>query len=214
MSVNPDTSAQLWHQVKAPKWEPARTAWLLTCVDLTSLLVGFFVLLFSTKTLDTNSWQAMTGSLQAAFAPRIAAVAVVPDGMPNALVVAPGVRSGLGYLDTLLHQRLEADPVWGSLMAQSKSAGQSEMTYLLPDEVLDPAQPNAVAAWRRLAVAVRGWKNPIEVRANVVADSDLAAAMARSVALAGILAAAGGADVSAEVRKAEHQSFQLVVRAQ
>src|SRR4051812_10920108 len=76
----------IWDDIQAPKWQANRTAWLLTCVDLTSLLVGFFVLFFSTQSLQQDQWQALNGGFQARFAPSTAVVVeAVPDGVDNAV---------------------------------------------------------------------------------------------------------------------------------
>lgn len=198
----------LWQDIQAPKWEANRTAWLLTCVDLTSLLVGFFVLLFSTQTLQRDQWQAVTGSFQAQFAPQVVAVPMVPSGGDNAVVRVTGVKSGLAYLDTLLHQRMEGDPVWGALTAQDRNA--SELLYPLPPAELDDA------IWGRLGGVLRGWKNPIGI-AVTTTQADGAVATQKAVAMAAKLAKSGVMSAFADVRivkEAGTPVVYLVVRAQ
>lgn len=210
MASNPT----LWQEVQAPQWQPARTAWLVTTVDLTSLILGFFVLMFSLQTLDRNSWQAMAGSFQAAFAAKEAVVPVTPDGMNNALVVVTGVKSNLSYLDSLLHQRLGDDPVWGKLSAQTSGAGSGmEMFYVLPPEVTDAASMGSIDNWRRLGDVVRGWKNPMAVRV-VVTEEQWKKGADQALALAALLAHVGVAGIVGEVRSGPEAEVQLVVSAQ
>lgn len=206
------SEAQVWSDVRAPKWVPSRTAWLLTCVDLTSLLLGFFVLMFSTQTMDRNAWQAVNGSFQSRFADKITVMPVVPDGSANALVVVPGVRSGLGYLDSLLHQRLAADAVWGGVMADVRGEA-TEMSYSVPMAARKADESAVAAAWRRLADAVRGWKNPLLVRVVVASEADWEDAARQAWDLAAHLRAAGVMNVAADVARGSNPDVQLVVLA-
>lgn len=197
-------------EISAPKWEPNRTAWLLTCVDLTSLLVGFFVLLFSTQTLQRDKWQAITGSFQAQFAPEKTVVPAVPDAADNAVIRVTEVKSGLVYLDTLLHQRMVGDPVWASLSAERGSglAGQ-DMRYVLPEGVPDDA-------WVRLGQAVRGWKNPVGVRVSVN-PRDVGAQAQKAVAIGQKLSNSGVVNTFVEIVTVEGMGApvtELAVRAQ
>lgn len=209
---NPHEATPLWPDVTMPKWQPNRTAWLLTFVDLTSLLVGFFVLLFSTQTLKQDKWKEMTGSFQAQFAPTATVVATVPDGGDNAVIKVTGGRSGLAYLDTLLHQRLQGDAVWDAMRAEADD-GTRTLRYRVPDAVLDGASPAASAAWARLGGAVFNWKNSVGIRvtassANVNEGAD------KAVLLGGKLAANGAKGVFTEVvvGPAAETRFELVVR--
>lgn len=212
--VIPMADNNLWQDVQAPQWQPARTAWLVTIVDLTGIILGFFVLMFSLQTLDRNSWEAMAGSFQAAFAPKEAVVAVTPEGMNNALVVVTGVKSNLSYLDSILHQRLGEDAVWGKLHAENTGVGMnSEMVYKLPAEVTDPAAVSKIDSWRRLGDVIRGWKNPIAIRV-VVTDEQWQKGAEQALALAGTLARVGVTTVAGEVAAGPQAEVELVVSAQ
>lgn len=205
---------KLWHEVQAPAWQPGRTAWLVTFVDLTGLILGFFVLMFSLQTLDRNSWEAMAGSFQAAFAPKVAVVPVTPQGLNNAVVVVTGVKSNLSYLDSLLHQRLGDDPVWGQLAAETAGVGaSSEMVYVLPAAVVDGDGRGNIGAWRRLGDVVRGWKNPLAIRV-VVTKENWREGTEQATSLASMLAHVGVVGIVGEVRAGEVSRVELVVRAQ
>lgn len=201
----------LWGEVEAPKWQPNRTAWLLTCVDLTSLLVGFFVLLFSTQTLKRDKWEAVTGSFQSQFSSHQIVVPVVPDGADNAEMRVTSMKSGLAYLDTLLHQRMAKDVVWNVLRSQNGNG--AEMTYAVPLAVQDMRIADNQAAWDRLGTALRGWKNPVGVRVTMLRN-DATEASQKAIAMGAKLAASGVKGTFAEVRlvDAGNAQVQLVVR--
>lgn len=204
----------LWNEIEAPRWQPNRTAWLLTCVDLTSLLVGFFVLLFSTQTLQRDKWQAVTGSFQAQFAQRATVVGVVPDGVDNAVVRVTGIKSGVGYLDSLLHQRLQGDAVWSGLVAEHNVGGTGDVVYAVPLAARNADSGEALAAWERMGSVVRGWKNNVGVRVNVKAGEEMAGARTAAL-LAEKLSSSGAIGAFGEVRVGDNQiPVELVVRSQ
>jgi hypothetical protein len=205
--------------VKPPRYEASRTAWLLTFIDLTSILVGFFVLIFSTQTIDRKTWTDMTQGFHAAFTQQQGIVVpVTPDGVNNALVVTTGITSGLGYLDALLHQQLGKDPVWGRLVAKSTgNRWTREMYYDLPQGLDDLKQADTEKAWRRLGEVMRGWKNPIIVRYVVSQDTsakEMAAVTQRAVALAALLNRSGIGRIVGEVRVNGTPGMYLVVEAE
>lgn len=206
---------EIWPDVQIPKYTPSRTAWLLTCVDLTSLLVAFFLLLFSTQTLQLDKWEAVTGSFQQQFARQAAVVPVVADSATNAVVHVTGVKSGLAYLDTLLGQRIKDDAVWSGLRSgvNSAAAGQ-DLGYVLPPVVMETSPAND-AAWGRLGSAMRGWKNPVGVRVTAP-KSETWKVSKKVMELAGKLTGAGVSGVFAEVQVAEGKPamYELVVRAE
>ncbi|MBI3709272.1 MAG: OmpA family protein [Proteobacteria bacterium] len=94
---------------------PTRSAgapiWLLSFTDLVSLLLGFFVLLYSMTSLDNGKWRQIAANL---------AIVAVPDAREDAavrgsernLAVAP-VRHAvdLDYLAAVLRQKTADDPV-------------------------------------------------------------------------------------------------------
>lgn len=195
-----------------------RTAWLMSFIDLTGILVGFFVLVYSTQTIDRASWQSVAGSFQAAFAPNpLAVVPVNPQGANNALQVVAARRDSLPYLDSLLRLRLKNDPLWRQLNGRElRTAGEHVMLYPLPSDVMDPADPAARAAWKRLADVVRGWKNPVAIRVTVPPQDmpRLTQNAARAIALARILGESGVNQVAGEVVSGNIGAIELVVKAQ
>lgn len=204
----------LWQDVSMPRYQPNRTAWLVSFVDLTALLLAFFVLMFSTQTLQRDKWDAVTGSFRDQFAPQTTVVPVIPEGGDNAVVRVTGVKSGLAYLDTLLLQRVEEDLVWGGLQAVREQGGiGGELRYALPKAALEGAGVHD--AWVRLAGAVRGWKNSVGVRVTAPAGmmprfADQAAMLTAKMHEAGVMTAF----TEVVVRDGASPKLELVVRGQ
>lgn len=174
------------------KAHTAKTAWLLSFIDLTSILVGFFVLVFATQTMEQEAWRNVTGSFRATFAPPLTAAAVVvPSGNPNALAVVKLQREALIYLDSLLRGQLATDAVWGGLVGEVQDEGDGRvMVYKVDGRLLDVAEPSARDAWLRLGGVVRSWKNPVAVR-WVVGEENVPQVAAQVMAVVGILAKMG-----------------------
>jgi hypothetical protein len=137
-------------------------------------------------------------------------VTAVPDSAENAVVRVTGAKSGLAYLDTLLHQRMQGDAVWSGLSTEEGSglAGQ-DMRYVLPEGIPDEA-------WVRLGAVVRGWKNPVGVRMTTN-RRELTQATQKAVAVAEKLSNSGVMSAFVEVKIDEKPGTpvaELVVRAQ
>ncbi len=207
----PTPAPLLWHDVSPARYESSRTAWLVTFVDLTGLMVIFFVLMFSQRTLEADKWEVIAGSFQATFARPEAVVMTVVEGVNNADVVTVVNRSSLGYLDALLRQRLETLPEWRELRGKEQTGphGQ-EMVYGVPAGLADAEARGA--AWAELATAMRGWKNPVGVRLRAPA-AGFEAQVQRGVALRDILDNGGVPQVFMEISLGE-PGLELVVRGQ
>ena len=204
------TPAPLWMDLKTARYQPSRTAWLISFIDLTSLMVAFFVLMFSMQTLEREKWEAMSGSFKAKFASREVVVESVADGVNNAEIRTSTARSGLGYLNVLLQQHLEKSPGWRGLRGEEKQGVRgSEMVYAIAANTQDPQA--AKAEWEALGAALRGWKNPVGVRVTA-AQAHLAQAAQQAQKLALILNATGVDSAFAEVVEGE-PAVHLVVRA-
>lgn len=205
----------VWAELTPPKHQPTKTAWLMSFIDLTGILVGFFVLVFSTQVIDRSAWQEISGGFRAAFNPKVAVVPVVPEGRANGFEVVQMKRDVLPYLDSLLRSRVAHDPAWRGLVAvKGNDHGQPEMVYPLPQEVLDFSKPETMEAWRRLANIISGWKNPVVMR---VVTTDLSVGRKASVAalqLAAAMHAGGATNVTAEVISGSVGDVQLVVRGE
>ncbi len=200
----------LWLELKTARYQPSRTAWLISFIDLTSLMVAFFVLMFSMQTLEREKWEAMAGSFKSKFASREVVIESMPDGMNNAEIRHNIARSGLGYLNVLLQQHLEKSPGWSGLRGEENQGVRgSEMVYAIAADKQSPEA--AKAEWEALGAALRGWKNPVGVRVSAP-QTEMAKAAQQAQQLALILNATGVESAFAEVVEG-NAGVQLVVRA-
>lgn len=204
------SAAPLWGDVKTARYQPSYTAWLVSFIDLTGLMVAFFVLMFSMQTLETEKWEVLAGSFKSKFAPRETVVESVAVGVNNAEIRNHAVRSGLGYLNVLLQQHLEKSPVWSGLRGEEQQGVRGgEMVYGIAPDKQSPQ--SAKAEWEALGAALRGWKNPVGVRVSAPLN-EMAKAAQQAQQLALILNATGVESAFAEVVEGE-AAVQLVVRA-
>lgn len=215
MDANESQGGQVWAELKPPRHEPAKTAWLMSFIDLTGILVGFFVLVFSTQVIDRSAWQDVSGGFRAAFNPEMAIAPVVPEGRANGYEVVAMKRDVLPYLDSLLRSRMADDPLWKQLKGnRSTLRGEAEMVYPLPQDVLDFSRPGTLEAWKRLANVVLKWKNPVGVRVVIADPAAADKAAAAALQLAAAMHAGGAVHVTAEVVSGNIPDVQLVVRGE
>ncbi len=171
-------------ELKAAQRPVAPNAWMITFADLTSLLMCFFVLIFSTQTLDRNGWQNIAGSFRAEFTPRPNAVAVVPSGQNNAIPVTLATRNVM-YLDSLFRQQLGQQGLPGLVgQHRTRGSGTEEMAYTLPAEWHNPASAEARKAMAGLGSIIRTWSTPVTLRVVVPAGANWQAAAEQAVGLA------------------------------
>lgn len=203
-------SKPLWDNVTSARYQPARTAWLVSFIDLTGLMVAFFVLLFSMQTMEREKWEAIAGSFKSTFAPRETVVAQMVGDVNNAELRSHGAPAGLGYLDVLLQQHLASSKGWSALRGEERLGVHGrEMVYPLAADKHDPEL--AKAAWETLGAALRGWKNPVGVRVSTP-QPGLGKAAQKAQRLAMILNATGVDSAFAEVVEGP-DAVELVVRA-
>jgi chemotaxis protein MotB len=176
--------------------------WLLSMADLVSILVCFFVLLFSMTNIERNKWQCLVDSL-AAREPTVVdqsgAEAAAPTPAVARIETVPAVD--LGYLGNVLAGKLAADPVLKeALMARTEDG----LAIALPSELLFPsgraeAGPGARAALERVGAVLKALGNAIEVRGYTDPDpvlggefsSNWTLSLARAKTVASALAEAG-----------------------
>ena len=91
--------------------EPPNMAWLLTFADLVSLLITFFVLLFSMKTVDESQWDVLKGTLIGVFSREESKVVVRPEDYNTTEVIAQFSAESLPYLQNVLQVEFRRDPV-------------------------------------------------------------------------------------------------------
>ncbi len=103
------------------KPEPPSMDWLLTFADLVSLLITFFVLLYSMKSVDESRWDLIYGSLSGVFAPQEAVIFVHPEEFKSAEIINNFAADDLLYLEGILLQSFKSDALLSSLTTQYDS---------------------------------------------------------------------------------------------
>lgn len=113
-------------------------AWMITFSDLVSLLLAFFVLLFSMYNVKFDRWQSTVDSLSEALNPR-RADAVAPFSSPFSMGKVSRRRViDLDYLATLLRQSVKSD----ALLSESQIMRRADrLIVALPGDLLfDPGR--------------------------------------------------------------------------
>lgn len=116
----------------------SRRAWMITFSDLISLLLVFFVLLFSMYSVKFDRWQSTVESLSEALNPRrVDALAPFPSAL-NIGKVSRKRMIDLDYLAPLLQQSFKSD----ALLSESKIMRHGDrLIVALPSDLLfDPGR--------------------------------------------------------------------------
>jgi len=85
-------------------------SWMLTFADLLSLLLTFFVLIFSMNSVQKEEWQEVVQSLTQEFNPTRAQSVAVPEVDVDATRVFRASSLSLEYVMTVLRPHLSASP--------------------------------------------------------------------------------------------------------
>lgn len=85
--------------------------WLITFVDLVSLLLAFFVMMFSMTSPKAPEWEAFTASLRSAFLNRPVSRAADAELPKTADSEDPGRGFDIGYIGRLLETAMRREPV-------------------------------------------------------------------------------------------------------
>ena len=97
----------------APGTRPAisRQAWMLTFTDLVSLLLTFFVLMFSMSQLEIERWRAIAASFSGSLDMPAAGIAPTEPARFAIATISPRRALDLDYLASVLKQNLGANPL-------------------------------------------------------------------------------------------------------
>ncbi|GHD60986.1 flagellar motor protein MotB [Thalassobaculum fulvum] len=142
-------------------------SWLVTLVDLVSLMLAFFVMRFAMTTLESPGFDATAASIALALGKTVS-VAQQEATPPEPLGVETERRGAgfrLSYLEPLLEAKLARDPVLRA--ARIERAGD-RLVIALPSDLLFVSgradlTPGARAAVAELATALANLPNRIEV---------------------------------------------------
>lgn len=91
------------------KPEPPSMDWLLTFADLVSLLITFFVLLYSMKVVDVQKWDELKGSFSGVFSIRDPIHQVSPDKDTAVEKIDPYRSDSLDYVEGLLRRTFQLE---------------------------------------------------------------------------------------------------------
>jgi chemotaxis protein MotB len=183
-----------------PRWpdppQPSRPhpIWMVSLVDTFSLLLCFFILMFSMGQLDTTRFRDIASSL----AKKLPVSGTRVDGPPApAIVQAPTVpvdfALNLDYLTSLVEGRIEKLPALSGMAVERRA---DRLVLVPPSDVTFAAgatRPAVGAAPMLAAIAdlIAHVPNRLEIRSAVSAAVPWETALARSTALAQILRDAG-----------------------
>ena len=178
--------------IQKRKPRKASNAWLATFADLTSLMITFFVLLFSMKDVDIEKWQKISGSLAGSltFTP----VEKV-DYQANQTEMASFAKANrLTYLQAVLERRFKEDEV---LREASLRYNQQEktLTIIVPNRLLfDVASADLKVAGEEAigilasllqhldnSIAVHGHSDPTPIRGSARYETNWELSMMRAL---------------------------------
>lgn len=108
-------------------------SWMLTFADLLSLLLTFFVLVFSMNTIQFDSWKAVVRTLSDEFNPNRPQISVTEHQTPPSLLQAKPRGLNLAYLEAIVDRSFRQLPLF--------AAGQ---VYRYEDTVVISIPANAI----------------------------------------------------------------------
>jgi len=176
-------------------------AWLVSMTDLVSILLCFFIMLFSMSSVDTDQWRGLASADTADGDPIVDDLASEPAAefpVPRANFTS---GTDLGYLAAIIAGKFAADPLLRSATLEQSEKG---LTISLPGKLLfdgGSAEPASSArdALVRLSSILSMLNNRIEIlssgdgvrMSNGIFTSNWELGLARAGAVAGILSKAG-----------------------
>ncbi len=126
-------------------------AWLVTFTDLVSLLLAFFVLLFSMSKVKVDKWEAVVEALSLRLNPVKEVIEPQPTARLTVPIVDPPKGRNLDYLMAVLRTRMEEDPVLRQGIVR-RTEGRLYIS-LAADLVFAPGSVEVVqSAWNALFI--------------------------------------------------------------
>lgn len=180
----------------SPK-EAVGASWMITFADLLSLLLTFFVLLFSMSTVQFDSWKAVVNTMSDEFNPDRPRVDVTPHEIPDHLKRKSAAGLNLNYLQSLFTQAVESQAGLEGTVVTQNSTGViiSIPAHLLFEKKDAQLVTGAVRPLRRLAGTLVQIQNKVKVAGHTDPGpvtnrryrSNWELSMARARIVAGIL---------------------------
>lgn len=188
-------------QVTSEKRIEAQGNWMVTFADLLSLLLTFFVLLFSMSTIEFENWKAVVATMSDEFNSQRPEVVLEAADTVNQLTPSEGAGLNLNYLRVLLQRSLETHAVFDGISVQRKG---EQIIVSIPADLLFETKDTKLLAGalrplRQLAGTFLQIKNKIHTAgytnsapvSNGKHRSNWELSMARARIVAGILTDSG-----------------------
>ena len=186
---------------RLPVEKEVHTPWMITFADLLSLMLTFFVLLYSMNTIEFRHWSSVVETMAHQFNPERAEVQPEPHPETPHIMVRRPAGMNLNYLQSLLADDVASEPLLADAYVTRVGA---RVSLVLPanrffeDKTaeLKPAAASAIAristtlVYLRNRIVVAGHTNPTPVvRGRYRSNWELSLARARLVS--GLLAENG-----------------------
>lgn len=177
--------------------------WLVTLVDLVSLMLAFFVMRFAMTTIDSPSFDNAAASISIALGKTVSTIeGAAPPQVLGVETERRGVGFRLSYLEPLLRAKLARDPVLQS--ARIERSGD-RLIVSLPSDLLFGTGAAVLTPSARVAVAelstalatlpnrieILGHADPRPITSGGALGSNRALSLARADAVAVALVDAG-----------------------
>lgn len=136
-----------------PESPPPNRGWMVIFTDLVSLMLTFFVLLFSMSSVQVDRWQEMVDALSRTLNPSREKVEPLPAAQHNIATLAFKRAVNLDYLGAVLDDLVRRDDI----LAHSRILGLEDrlIVVLSGDMVFDPGEA-ALSERGRQALFVLG----------------------------------------------------------
>ena len=188
--------------IQKRKPRKASNAWLTTFADLTSLMITFFVLLFSMKDVDVKKWQEISGSLSGSLTFTPVEQVKYEANQTDKATFAQADR--LTYLQAVLERRFNEDDVLRNATLIHNQQ-QKTLTIIVPNRLLfDVAAADLNAAGEEAigtlgsllqhldnAIVVGGHSDPSPIRGSARYETNWELSMMRALGVLKKLRASG-----------------------
>ncbi len=139
--------------------------WMVTFSDLMSLMLAFFVMLFSMSQLQTQAWKSIVTGLSDKLSPgrERSILEIEKDARPFRVLEPKGID--LGYLEAVIREKFRNHPVLANVRINSRA---DRIVIALPVDLLfqpekAEAADNASVALEAIGQSLASIKNRIEI---------------------------------------------------
>ena len=174
----------------APKNSRPRAAWMVTFTDLVSLMLTFFVLLFSMSSVKMDEWDAMIDTLTQTLNPGKITTVAAATAKFNIGTIFRRQATNLDYLSGVLEAGVANDPMLSSSRIMLLD---DRLVIAMPGDLLFPAG-QAVMPDVGNQIGVNGHTDPVPPSPDKGFQSNWELSLARSSAVANALRRSGYTD--------------------